>query len=454
MKITGRTDKGFGIGVLNAITGNEYVTIIDTTTGQIRKVKSQPVTNYNVMVLDKTFGQNSHIALINTNLSRNYTSMETIVPNSLYVANVTSLDAKIYLGKYSFTAVGAVSRKPINLKYNNGFYYDLRWEKEKGSFRYSINRVYYDSKYDPNDMGFLNRNNMVLNAASVSYLITRPFSLFLDFRNTLTIQENRRLNPDHLADVTLYYDMRARLVNQWSVSLSSRWQPNESFDYYEPRTAGLYFKRSPYYGGRVSVESNRNRSLSGRISFNTNIRQEIDNSYSTQISFDTWAKISRRLSFSSFVSNISDKNNQGFVSRSTDGKIIYFSNRNISTTEFVVNAAYIFSTKTALDLRTRYYYSGVSYNSFFTLNDLGRLTPESGYTYNDFYFNDLSTDISFIWHFSPGSRISALLRYHLYNNSQGNEGLFRSLRSISSDLGASSISVKWLYYIDYNKIKK
>ena len=74
-KFSGRTKNGLGIGIFNGITDNTYATAKDTTNGKKRKIKTQELTNYNMVVLDKTLKNNSFISLANTNMiNKNYHS--------------------------------------------------------------------------------------------------------------------------------------------------------------------------------------------------------------------------------------------------------------------------------------------------------------------------------------------------------------------------------------------
>lgn len=50
LKLSGRTDDGMGIGLFNAITDNTYATIEDAK-GNKRRVLTEPLTNFSVMVL-------------------------------------------------------------------------------------------------------------------------------------------------------------------------------------------------------------------------------------------------------------------------------------------------------------------------------------------------------------------------------------------------------------------
>ncbi|TEB41460.1 hydrolase, partial [Flavobacterium circumlabens] len=71
LKVSGRTKKGLGVGILNAVTEKTFATIKDTVTGETRKAIIEPLMNYNVLVLDQRFRKNSSVTFINTNVTRN-----------------------------------------------------------------------------------------------------------------------------------------------------------------------------------------------------------------------------------------------------------------------------------------------------------------------------------------------------------------------------------------------
>ena len=66
-KVSGKTKKGLGIGVFNAVTANTYATLWDTVSGDNRKVLTEPLTNYNMIVLEQSMKNNSYVSLFNTN---------------------------------------------------------------------------------------------------------------------------------------------------------------------------------------------------------------------------------------------------------------------------------------------------------------------------------------------------------------------------------------------------
>ena len=67
-KISGRTKKNLGVGFLNAITDANYSTRIEE--GVETQILTEPMTNYNVLVLDQRFNRNSSFGLMNTNVLR------------------------------------------------------------------------------------------------------------------------------------------------------------------------------------------------------------------------------------------------------------------------------------------------------------------------------------------------------------------------------------------------
>ena len=70
VKISGRTKKGLGIGVFNAITKKTSATIRNNATKGTRNEVTEPLANYNLLVLDQQFNKNSTVSLVNSNVLR------------------------------------------------------------------------------------------------------------------------------------------------------------------------------------------------------------------------------------------------------------------------------------------------------------------------------------------------------------------------------------------------
>jgi hypothetical protein len=68
-KISGRTDRGLGIGIFNAVSPNMYATV-ENEEGEQRKFSRSLLSNYNIVVFDQSLKNNSYVSLINTNVTR------------------------------------------------------------------------------------------------------------------------------------------------------------------------------------------------------------------------------------------------------------------------------------------------------------------------------------------------------------------------------------------------
>jgi hypothetical protein len=134
---------------------------------------------------------------------------------------------------------------------------------------------------------------------------------------------------------------------------------------------------------------------------------------------------------------------------------IYFGRRDITTVSNIVNARYIFSTKTSLTLRARHYWSQARYLSFFTLSDDGSLQPAGFIEGQDINFNAFTVDIQFIWYFAPGSEMSVVWKNMINTvDNQLVSNYFTDLGNTIRSPQTNSFSIRVLYYLDYLYLKK
>ena len=147
-KISGRTEDGWGIGIFNAVSRNTYAEIQDTILNTVRNELIEPVTNYNMLVIDKSFNQNSFATFINTNVWRK---------EDFRNANVTALLASLTNKKETYTFDSSVKTSQIWVDQNkkNGFSTFLNIQKISGRFKYNLSNNIKSDEFDINDMGFL-----------------------------------------------------------------------------------------------------------------------------------------------------------------------------------------------------------------------------------------------------------------------------------------------------------
>ena len=82
-KITGRTENGLGIAILNAVTN---------------KTDTEPLTNYNAMIFDQSLGNGSSVSLMNTHMVKNGSGKDANVTGAFARIN-NKENTHVYVGK-------------------------------------------------------------------------------------------------------------------------------------------------------------------------------------------------------------------------------------------------------------------------------------------------------------------------------------------------------------------
>ena len=136
--------------------------------------------------------------------------------------------------------------------------------------------------------------------------------------------------------------------------------------------------------------------------------------------------------------------------------LVIFARRDIKTIENSISAAFTFNNKAGVNLRIRHYWSGALYKEYFCLNEEGRLDPDPSYLSNhDENFNLLNIDLLFRWVFAPGSELTFAWKNSIFDNQKTVlKGYVENLRNILESDQFNSFSLKVLYYIDYNNLRK
>jgi hypothetical protein len=100
MKVSGRTKKGLGIGVFNAIEQRAEVRFRDSL-GVERAALAHPFSNYNVLVFSQNLRNNGNLSLVNTQVFR---------PEVKALNNVTHTQLSLFSKDRMYNLVGMVMR--------------------------------------------------------------------------------------------------------------------------------------------------------------------------------------------------------------------------------------------------------------------------------------------------------------------------------------------------------
>lgn len=453
-KFSGRTRFGLGIGVFNAMTKEMFATIEDTLTDAIRSVKTEPFTNFNMIVLDQNLGNNSYISVENTNVWRDHAKDETY-----YTANVTATDFLIRSKSnlYSISGKAALSQKYYDEGTPDyGHMYSMRVGKTGGAFRveYTLNGT--SDTYDPNDMGYLRRNNEFENEVQISYNINRPFWRINSTRNSFQFTHTQLYSPRVFTGTELSFSSFTVFRKFWNLNLRVELKPKGSNDYYEPRVENWFYYKGSELMTMLSFDSNRSKKFFVGIRGSyTNINSQY-NQKEFMISFNPAIRLSNRISINHQLLFMVAQNDIGYVDDYDTGEII-FGKRNNKTFSNTFSTGYIFTANSYLSFRLRHYWSVADYDGdYYLLRNDGNLDNYNTYSENnDNNFNSFNIDMVYNWRFAPGSDLSIVWKNAIYSDGDYViTGFGKNLNYMFNSPQTNTFSVKILYYFDYQYLKK
>ncbi|RLD26525.1 MAG: hydrolase [Bacteroidetes bacterium] len=448
VKISGRTKGQLGIGFLNAITEKTYATVRDTITGNSRKVLVEPLSNYNIFVLDQQFNGNSSVSIINTNVMRS---------GSFRDANTSAFVFDIADKGNRFRTEGraVVSNVIDTAGTQTGFRSEFDIFRIKGKFRYRVGHDFADKDYDINDLGLNFTNNFNSFYANVSYRIFEPTKTFNHYQFSLFFRHRRLYKPDvptgNNYDLDWFFFTVKRFAFGGSISYDG-----EKDDYFEPRVDGRFVTFNENLGGRffISTDFRKKFAVDAAVGF-----RNFFNDPQRQRFFDFEPRYRFSDRFLIVLStDLSFRNdNFGYV-EDTETEII-FGQRDITNIENQITASYNFDPYKAIDLRFRNFWSVADYSDaiFWTLNEDGsRTLTEYDTSENDpnQNFNIWNLDLSFRWRFAPGSEATLLYRNQIFReDEQATLNYGESLNNLFKEPTQHSISLRITYFIDYNNVK-
>ncbi len=446
IKVTGRSKKGLGLAVLNAVTDETYATVQDTITGEKTKIKTEPLANYNVLVIDQEFNKNSSIGIVNTNVMRE---------GDFRDANVTSLVMSLAnkSNSYRFSADGSTSTVHENDINTTGFASGLEFEKTKGKIRYSLRHRFADENYDKNDLGFQRTNNYNDFMGNVSYRIFEPTEHFNNLRISFFGGHFRRNDPNVTTGNYFELDFFVTNLEQMSYGLEIGTNIGDRLDFFEPRTEGRYWVRNPQFSTQGFFSSDFRKRLAFKLSLEYRKRYDTDE-YSPEIGLFPRFRVNDKLEFGYGIILDKSYNEPGYVTTLDDDTII-FGVRDNDQIENNVSSKYNFNDKSSISLVFRHYWSTVAYeDQYYELTDDGYLIDHPYTDNNDLNFNSWNLDLRYVWQFARGSELVALYRNSIQSdNDQAYLSFGENLSNLLDQPTGNLISIKLLYYLDYNNAK-
>ncbi len=459
-KITGRTKSGTGIGIFNAVTKPTFATVTDTITNETRKVETDPLTNYNVFVIDQNLKNNSYVNLTNTNVMHE---------GSTYDANTVGLNTQLNTNgnRYGLDLRGVLTQQFFeNDSIVNGYTWTVGGAKKYGNYTFGGYYGEESDTYDPNDLGFLYNNNSRVVGIEFGHNTFAPKGLFLKTWKNFGIGYERLYNPNVFTTANFTGKVAGVLKNWTALGVGFNIAPVLTYDYFEPRVTGRYYTipSSFVFNSFISTDYRKKIAL--------DIKPEI-----IKFDYKDWIEytlfVSPRIRFNDKLSSVISssynfqKGDQGSA-LTPDGDptiindTIIFAIRNRTTYENIVSLKYIFTNKMALTFRVRHYWSKLEYKSFYNLTSDGYLENNTytgldadGNSLHNTSFNAFNVDLVYTWVFAPGSEIRFVWKNSVYDFTQKVDLSYTNdFSNTIQGPQTNSFSLKIIYYLDVNRFRK
>ena len=443
-KISGRTNKGLGIGFFNGITEKAEAIIKNNITGETRKEILEPWANYNVLVLDQRFNENSSITFVNTNTMRS---------GSFRDANSTGLLWNIRNKKNTYQYYGNVKGSWVmddGTKFGNKSQFGFG--KVSGKHRFDVNANFTTKNWDINDLGFSTTTNIANYNAWYGYRILQPTKRFNNIYLNNNITYSHRLDPFLFSTFRFNHNNQFTDKNFRSFGGGIEFTPIGEKDIYEPRKQGRHLNVPGYFDSWIWYESDSRKKLQFNVNidyyaYNEKGRNKVIPSVFLRYRFND--KFNVIWQFNPVFSN----NEVGFAGN--DGTNIFMGRRQRNTYENSLTSQFSFNDKMTLSLAFSHYFSDVTYKQFYTLNQDGSLANTNNFSNNlNGTYNSWNVDIRYTWWFAPGSQLTLLYRNAVSNYQDVSRLTFgKNFDTLFNEPMTNNISLRLTYFLDYNRAK-
>ncbi|MES2544979.1 MAG: DUF5916 domain-containing protein [Bacteroidota bacterium] len=453
LKISGRTKDGLGIGILNAVTENTSVLVVNNDTGESRRATVSPLTNYSVLVFDQRFNKNSSVSFVNTNVTRN---------GSFRDANVSALVWDLNTKKNTYNLSGNFKYSYINdTDSKQGIATTLDLGETSGKYRYNIGGDLVTKDYDNNDLGINYETNYYDVYGGGSYRILNPTKHFNSFSTYLNLytQFQKETGKIQGNNISMNVNINDKKNHYYGFGVNAN--PLEVYDFYEPRIAGRYL----IFPSRAGVFANFSSNYNYKFALDINpsyakLNEEGRNSYG--IGIGPRYRFNNKFSLNYYYNFFRQNNNKGFVdyadvdADSTTPNSIVIANRTVVTHSNTLSGKYAVNSKMTFNLSVRHYWSFAENKNYLELEDNGELSDLDAYAVNkNSSFKSWNVDLSYSWWFAPGSQMSVLYRNSASDFERDiNKDFGKNVTNLlNNDALNHTFSISLKYFIDYNQAK-
>ncbi len=347
-----------------------------------------------------------------------------------------------------------------------GHTFSLGVDKTSGNWLFGLDYNEESDTYDPNDLGFIFNNNERSVNFWTEYNVYQPFWQFNRAGVGFWNRYSQLYRPAVFTDYGFEMWAWAQTKGFWQVNVWGGSRPFVTYDYFEPRTEGRYFRAPGYNFAGFFVQTDSRKKLRFTLNGNHTVFSEAGRRF-WRLELGQRYRVSDRFALELEVARSDWRDDVGFVDKMTvtetnggngayEREEVVFGRRDRVVVENRLSAGYKFSANMILNFRLRHYWSKVSYNRYHLLLPGGGLGDTDYDEFNNTNFNAFNIDMIYRWRFAPGSDIFVIWKNSILHAEDALAGnYFRNLDGLFRDApNTNSLSVKVVYFLDYVNLVK
>ncbi|MBI3189218.1 MAG: hypothetical protein HYZ33_01080, partial [Ignavibacteriales bacterium] len=406
-KITGKTNSGLSVGILQALTQEETATLLDTL-GNTSEQVVEPFAHYSIVRMKQDVLENSNVGFIITSVGKEqrYPAFTSGFDWNLKFDNSTyQLDGFLSLTHTTNSALDRVTGSAGRITY----------AKIGGEhWLWSVDADFTSKKFNINDIGFFRRPNDWGSVATLTYKEDKPAEVVRYYNIGLFLHERRNFDEVNLfRQVNLSTELL--FANYWSLEVGGGVDVG-LYDDRETRGNGLY-SRPKNYSGSVDISTdNRNDIIVGlEQNFSANSKSSTQNGTEIRLllkplswmEYEFDAEVNRTRGFEAWVKNlyISVPTQSIFGDRSTDDMSLTF------------RSTITFTRDLTLQLYAQYFNAKGHHENYRQLVGTSDFVSTSYNENRDFNEKSWNSNLVLRWEYLPGSTLYLVWSQARYDES-------------------------------------
>jgi hypothetical protein len=477
-KVTGKLPGGWAIGVLDALTAAEHARF--ESGGVFARQQAEPLTNYFVSRATKEIGDTSRVGVLLTSVDRRLPEELTLLRKSAVTGGVdgyTSFAGKSWILEGSAVgsrvtgsteAIAATQTSPAHDYQRpdaghvvfdptrtslSGWGGRAMLSKATGLWRPNISVQAYSPGFETNDVGFLQRTDIVSAHAIVQFVDQNPTAHFRERNLWLGTWQNRNFDGNTL-ERGVFAESFGTFLNYWNARLSF-FATTEAFS--DRATRGGPLVRTPAsWSSDFSLGSDDRKSFSAQL--NGHLDGSRDGSYTHTLSLGITARPRSNLQVSAgpsltrlhdhtqYVTAIADP-----AATATYGKRYVFADLEQRTFALETRVDWTLTSRLSFQLYLQPFIASGDFHDYHALA-AARTRDYTPFAWSapdpDFNFRSVRGSAVARWEFRPGSAL-----YVVWNENRANVAPFgdfrlrRDLRAIPTAPSHDVFLIKFSYWL-------